>query len=130
MKKAFFKYLLFLLVFVLNGYNQLYANVIEQDNHCLPCIKHNHSNQVSADHQLNFTHATSDESLDLKVTEIEIEESEKALSKKIGQDNAFTVFHLASEHYYNINNKSLIPNGLFCYTLFSKRHILFQVFRI
>ncbi len=130
MKKAFFKYLLFLLVFVLNGYNQLYANVSGQDDHSLLFIKHHYDNQVSANHQLNFTHATSDESLDLKVTEIEIEESEKALSKKIGQDNAFTVFYLASEHQYNINNKSLIPNGLFCYTLFSKRHILFQVFRI
>lgn len=129
MKKAFFKYLLFLLVFVFNGYNQLYANVIEQ-NECLPCIKHHHDYQISANNQLNFTQTSSDESLDLKVTEIEIEESEKALSKKIGQDNAFTVFYLASEHHYNINNKSLIPNGLFCYTLFSKRHILFQVFRI
>ncbi|GAA4297345.1 hypothetical protein [Aestuariibaculum suncheonense] len=129
MKKAFFKYLLFLLVFVLNGYNQVYANVGEQDD-CMPCIKPNHSSQISADNQLNFTHTTSNESLDLKVTEIEIEESEKALSKKIGQDNAFIEFYLASEHHYNINNKSLIPNGLFCYTLFSKRHILFQIFRI
>ncbi|MBD0832971.1 hypothetical protein [Aestuariibaculum sediminum] len=129
MKKAIFKYLLFLLVFVLNGFNQAQADVISLDESSL-YTNYCHANQVISGNPLNISYASTDGVLDLKVTEIEIEESEESISKKVVQDKGFNVFYLTAERLFKISNKSLISAGLFCNTLFSKRHILFQVFRI
>lgn len=129
MKKAFFKYFLFLLVFVLSAYTKLQANEISQDN-CLPCLEQASIHKSPVSQKLNISYPVSEDWFDLKVTEIEIEESEKVISKKKERKNPFVGVPSVLEHHFNINNKSLIPEVFFCCTLFIKRYILFQVFRI
>tara|TARA_R110002049_G_scaffold309051_3_gene516221 strand:- start:5540 stop:5938 length:399 start_codon:yes stop_codon:yes gene_type:complete len=132
MKKPFFTFFISLFAIFLSGYGQLYAPVNSQSTYFSLATPSNVAvgEFAVAEQSQHVDPLTTKATTEIKVAEIDVEESEHACSEKLAYNSSFILYYLALLCLLNIFKTSLITNRLFLCVVPSKRYILFQVFRL
>jgi len=133
MKKALFKYFLFLGFLCFSGLvsaNTISTNNVSRISNLKKNVKvfENHTDAIKQNFEISI--ASFEHILEIKTTEIEVEESFNYQSKKIGQSNASISFAIAMSLPFHIYQKNLVLTKPFNFLIPNKRYITFQVFRI